>query len=138
MVAVSSHRKWAFESSIDQRVADALYGREVFRFIQGQDGETAVQPDRKRDGYWIGKHGPEHTEVSAVLVVNNLWIGDVVSKTPTLWVNPLAVSPLEELRPWRTALPNDGKVQFHDPPVALHQILGLGEAWPGVEPFPDT
>lgn len=138
VVAVSSHRKWAFESSMDQRVADALYGREVFRFIQGQDGETAVQPDRKRDGYWSGKHGPEHTEVSAVLVVNNLWIGDVVSKTPTLWVNPWAASPLEELRPWRTALPNDGEVQFRDPPAALHRVLGLEETWPGVEPFPDT
>jgi hypothetical protein len=137
VVAISSHRKWAFESSMDHRVAEALYGREVFHFIRTEEGESIVEPDRKRDGFWLGPSGPEHNDMSAILIVNNLWIGDIAVKTPTLWLNPWAERPLGELRPWRTAVPIDGEVQFHDPPEAMHEVLGLGPDWPGVGTFPD-
>jgi hypothetical protein len=136
VIALSSHRTWAFDTSLDQRIANALYGQEVFRFSQTRDGQTAVQPDRRQDGFWVDEDGPANTRVSAVLIVNNLWIGDVTSKTPTLWVNPWSDFPLQDKRPWRTALPVEGEVQFHDPPTPLHNVLGLEEDWPGVDPFP--
>lgn len=136
VVAISSHRKWAAESSMDQRVAEALYGREVFHFIRSGDGESIVEPDRKHDGFWFGRDGPEHTEISAILVVNNLWIGDVVSKIPTLWFNPWAERPLKEFHPWRGAVPSDGQVEFREAAVAIHEVLNLDADWPGVDPFP--
>lgn len=78
------------ESASERDVLDALLGEECVTFSVypgGQPGD--LRETRKRDGAWVGPHGPENRRVSAVLIAYHLnaWR---LTETPLLIHNPWA------------------------------------------------
>jgi hypothetical protein len=112
---------------------NAFYGHERAAFTDGGDEASAF---RVGDGYF-GKPGRwRNTNVSGVLLVNQLQPFHLHKTQATLWVHPGADHPLPELGwPGESVLLSDHLPVARPAPVAALQLFGLPDPWPPGDPW---
>ncbi len=86
----------------DLDVQEALFGSEEHLRDQLQEHPAASRHPRQLDGALLGPGGPRNQVISAVLVGDGLTPSNVTREEPTLWMNPLASSPIEADWPFPT------------------------------------
>lgn len=100
------------------------------------DGQTQADVVSVRDGFWLRNGGPTNQHVAGVLFTSNLHYSNVPKRTPVMWHNPYALSPIPAWEvPWRVRRVDTANGDItEDPPVAPPgKLLGLNPAWPGPE-----
>ena len=116
-------------------ILNVLYGTLKVQFGSGPNGEMATREVRSPDGYWLGATGWMHRNVSAVLVAHSLMPWGLASTVPTIWKHPDPAHPIDPPPMWRRAVIADGQLEYVQPSVLPHQILGLPEVWPEGDAF---
>jgi hypothetical protein len=113
---------------------NALYGTSQIR-ISMDDPDAPPVPVRAPDGYWIAGSWA-HQHVAGVLIGRSVGPWRVTEEVPTFWPHPepaRAVSPLDV---WRVAQPVTNHIEYIEPKVPIHGVLGLPAIWPIGEPWP--
>jgi hypothetical protein len=88
-------------SSIDEfDLRNTLFGSVRIAYPVCPQG--AAKPFRKLDGYWRPGTGPRGTRISAVLFGDTMRAWTVASRLPQLWINPWAMTPSADVRPFAT------------------------------------
>ena len=109
-------------------IVEALFGGE---YGMMRDGMTTTA--RLPDGVWIGKGGPQHQRVSAVLVVSSLGPWSVAKQPVSVYHNPWAYRPcVSDLTELPRSIPTTDvtQIELRDG-IEPHTMFGLPEDWPG-------
>jgi hypothetical protein len=118
----------------EQDTISALYGTWKIQFTIGEP--ESARSIRERDGYWGSPGDWKHTHVSGVLLANSVAPWRVNAEVPEMWHHPAAAQMVAPLGVWRSAVLEGTHMVHGEPAVAPGDFYGLGEAWPGGEPFP--
>lgn len=114
---------------------NAFYGHETIEWSEGT-GETSAS--RSADGYWGAPGSSAHTNVSSVLLVNQLQPYHVQKAEVTLWHHPSAAEPTPpSLRtPGQVVQVRDRHVTVTPTGIDSTALFGLSDPWPPGEPWP--
>ncbi|GAC1614350.1 MAG: hypothetical protein NVS4B3_28700 [Gemmatimonadaceae bacterium] len=119
-------------TSDDVDEKNALYGSLPVQAVDRTTGRSARAPD----GYWYGGTEWKHRDVSAVLIVKNLYPAFVGSQQHTLWEHPQPLYATPSLDVWRRVVVHEGQLTHLDAVVGQRELFGLPDPWPRGEPFP--
>lgn len=109
-------------------IVEALLGSE-YGTVRDGVATTARLPD----GVWVGKGGPQHQRVSAVLVASSLGPWSVAQQAVSVYHNPWAYRPcVDDLTQLTHSVPSTDvtRVECQDG-IAPHAIFSLPADWPG-------
>ncbi|MGK2931660.1 MAG: hypothetical protein ACSLFD_02610 [Solirubrobacterales bacterium] len=118
---------------------NAMYGALSVQWGEGPDGQTETREVRQPDGYFGVPPDWQHSNVSGVLLVNQLMPYYLQRAEVTLWRHP---NPIHEL-PDHPGLPGHAVALAADmlteiPPASTsEEFFGLPAHWPPGEPWPD-
>ena len=118
--------------------ANALWGHEAFELLTN-DPTAPGRPVRQPDGYFGTPDAWRHTNISGVLVVNQLQPTHFSSADVSLWLHPAPTAPLPASIGWPVdlvTLTTDG-ITTHQPSVSPSQFFELPDVWPPGEAFPE-
>lgn len=117
---------------------NAMYGRLGVQLGESSSGELLTREVRNPDGYFGTPPDWRNSNVSGVLLVNQLMPYHLQRAEVTLWRHPLAAHPL----PGDIGLPaesmvfREGALNAFKSPVAADAFFGLPDPWPPGEPWP--
>jgi hypothetical protein len=115
----------------DRDFVGALYGSEALSVDAATGSTTFV---RSPDGFLVGKRGPASKKVSALLTGVSVLPTNCPRRGLRMWHHFLPDHELTTELPFATARVMDDQLVFADEARAPHQILGLPEDWPGLDP----
>lgn len=127
---------YVFDSDL-WHAKNAFYGHEVIQIVDDNFAEAV--PSRRGDGYFGGGGGGwRNTQVSAVLLVNQLMPHSLTASTATLWKHPGAVKPLhaDPGFPARTYELHGNELGEADAACTVAERFGLSEPWPPGQAWP--
>lgn len=114
---------------------NAFFGRETIEWSEGSDESRLV---RATDGYFGTPGDWEHTDVSSVLLVNQLQPYQVPKAEVTLWHHPHPERPTpSSLRvPGQVVAVVEDRVSVMPTAIEPTAFFGLSNPWPPGEPWP--
>jgi hypothetical protein len=118
---------------------NAMYGRVGVQLTESASGELLTCEVRHPDGYLGTPPGWRNSNVSGVLLVNQLMPYHVQRTEVTLWRPPLAAHPLPEDvgLPGESIVFQRGALEAIKSPVKADDFFGLPDPWPPGEPWPN-
>lgn len=116
-----------------------MYGRLGVQLVESSSGELLTREMRHPDGYFGTPPNWRNTNVSGVLLVNQLMPYYLQRAEVTLWRHPLAAHPLPEDigLPGESVVLQEGAMNTIKSPVRAHDFFGLSDPWPPGEPWPN-
>lgn len=112
---------------------NALYGPERIILSDGEDARSV----RQGDGYFGAPQNWQHTNVSGVLLVNQLQPYHVHKAETTLWVHPGASLPISPFgMPGDTVNLDGNQVTTTSGAIPANELFGLPPEWPPGDPWP--
>ncbi|MGZ4532045.1 MAG: hypothetical protein ACXVXP_06810 [Mycobacteriaceae bacterium] len=116
---------------------NAMYGRLGVQLEESPSGELLTREVRSPDGYFGTPPNWRNSNVSGVLLVNQLMPYYVQRAEATLWRHPLAAHPLpEDLGlPVESMVLQGGGLNSIRLPVKADAFFGLPDPWPPGEPW---
>jgi hypothetical protein len=117
---------------------NAMYGRLAVQLGESPSGELLTREVRQPDGYFGTPSDWRNSNVSGVLLVNQLMPYHLQRAEITLWRHPLAAHPLPEdiALPAESIVLQDGALNAIKSPVEADDFFGLPDPWPPGEPWP--
>lgn len=117
---------------------NALYGREVYELVETDEGETLTTATRQADGYFGTPPNWQNSNVSGVLLVNQLMPENAHRAETTLWRHPNPQHPLhDELGfPAVTVAVGGNALNASTSPIPATHFFELPDPWPPGEPWP--
>lgn len=114
----------------DSDEVDALFGTEQVVIANEESEPTFERLERKPDGAWVSRSGPQYKRVSGAWIFNDLNAYSIASRHATLYFNPWATKPLPaELNDLPHAkVENDRLIRQSG--VSIREIFDLPERWP--------
>jgi hypothetical protein len=118
---------------------NAMYGRLGVQFGESRSGELVTHEVRQPDGYFGAPPDWRNSNVSGVLLVNQLQPYSVQRAETTLWRHPRPMHPLPEEvgLPAESIFLEAGALAVAASPVKADDFFGLPDPWPPGEPWPD-
>lgn len=111
----------------------ALYGKTI-EYLESPPGTAH---ERLSDGYWTPSSDGPHSNVTAVLVVDNPAPWTWAKNTPVLWRSAHPGSLTAPLLPtWGEARLINNRVEHSMPAAPAHAAIGLTANWPIGDAFP--
>lgn len=112
---------------------NAFYGHERVTWSDGEDTRSV----RQGDGYFGAPPRWQHTDVSGVLLVNQLQPYYVHTAETTLWVHPGASEQIGPFgMPGDTLTLDGNQVTTTPSPLSANELFGLPAEWPPGDPWP--
>jgi hypothetical protein len=117
---------------------NAMYGRLGIQFGESSSGELVTREVRQPDGYFGTPPDWRNSNVSGVLLVNQLMPYHLQRAEVTLWRHPLAAHSLPEDigLPAESIVFHEGALRAINSPVQADDFFGLPDPWPPGEPWP--
>lgn len=112
---------------------NAFYGPERIILSDGEDARSV----RQGDGYFGAPQNWQHTNVSGVLLVNQLQPYHVHKAETTLWVHPGSSLPISPFgMPGDTVNLDGNQVTTTSGAIPANELFGLPPEWPPGDPWP--
>lgn len=118
---------------------NAMYGAAAVELSEGPDGEMATREIRQPDGYFGVPPHWQHSNVSGVLLVNQLMPYHLQRAEVTLWRHPHPVHALPDQLglPGHAVAFDAGKLMEIPSASTAEDFFGLPDPWPPGEPWPE-
>jgi hypothetical protein len=118
---------------------NAMYGRVGVQLGESRSGELLTREVRHPDGYFGVPPDWRNSNVSGVLLINQLMPYHFQRAEVTLWRHPLAAHPLPEDigLPAESMVLQGGALKAIKSPVEADDFFGLPDPWPPGEPWPN-